>query len=279
MKRALQIQLPAALCAVALLLPLSACRRPAYTVATQTPGSPNFSEYRVLRYGQVLADFAPLDEARFDFTGQYFESASKAMSSLSAEALTPCGWRKLTVEVHPPGKGDIRKAEEAKRNPVYYLNLDEPQEGWKQLSVFVDNRGAGAARIALGSVEQPVQANSYASLTLPTSSVCPEADQLKLNGELIATVSQIESQRQNKDQLGRILIDATGRHCYTYEWASYSRDYSSPFPTSGSEKLPAMRVRLFEGMIDSYFVQLPGMVMSTLPSEYRGNLKDRDCAK
>jgi hypothetical protein len=255
---------------LAFFMATSACRRPVYSVETQGPFPPRFSEYRVLRNGQPVATFTPDTRARFTVTGGHFERATTTMSSLSVERLTPCGWRAA------PAKADRHSDNET----AYDLNVTEPEEDWQGLPLFVDNRHGGPARLAVGALEQSVDAGQYVNLDFVVSNACPEADQLKLNGQVIASVSEIESKRKDRDSLAEIFVDTTADHCYTYEWALYGESFLDQ-AVDGKEQLPARRVRLFEKSVDYYFQELPGNIQTQFPGaqQSRGALKDRACGR
>lgn len=255
---------------VAFAIAGSGCHQPVYSVETEGPFPTEFNQYRVVRNGQPIATFNPETGARFPVAGGRFERAATTMNSLSVERLTPCGWRAAQAKTDRRVDGE----------PNYYLNVTEPEEGWKSLQVFVDNRHGGAAHIAIGGLDQVVDAGQYTTLELPVSSVCPEADQLKLNSDVIASVNAIESQRKFTNSLAKIFVDTTADHCYTYQWAFYGEAIPG-VPVEGSEQLAAMRVRLMEDSVDYYFMDLPNTMMadSRVGQGSKAVLKDRACGR
>jgi len=242
-------------------------------VQTEGPVLSAFHDYRVVRDGQLIATFKPDTGTSFQIAGAYFVGAIRTLSSLSVERLTPCGWRAVPAKADRHGS-DI---------PVYFLEVTEPDKDWQGFDVWVDNRRGGAARVAVGALEQTVAAGQYTTLEFATSSACPGADQLMLDGKVIASVSQLESKGKDGDSLADIFVDTTANHCYTYEWAVYG--YTIPgTAVQGSEQLSARRVRIFEREINYYFEDLPAKIETLVPKalvgveqETRGALKDRAC--
>ena len=255
--------------AVLALLAASACRGPVYTVSTAGPDYPFlFHDHRVVQNGQVITTFQPGRMSQFEVTGDKHATPDQTLKSLSVQASTPCGWRADSFNFAPHRDQDS----------VYYLNVTEPDEGWHHLSVFVDNRGGGQVRVAVGALEQNVDAGHYADLDFAFAQVCPEADQLKLNGQVIASVRQLESTRKDKSVMAHILIDTTASHCYTYESAQYG-GWDPEGPLHRVEKLPAARVQTFEGNLNYYFTELPEQikVSNIVMFATQGTIKDRSC--
>lgn len=251
------------------LLAASACRGPVYTVSTSGPNYPSlFHEHRVVQNGKVIATFQPERTTQFEVTGDSHATPDQTLNSLSVQASTPCGWRADSFGFAPHSDQDL----------VYNLNVTEPAEGWHYLAVFVDNRGGGQVRVAVGALEQNVDAGHYADLGFAFAQVCPEADQLKLNGQVIASVRQLESTRKDKSVMAHILIDTTASHCYTYESAQFG-GWNPREPLQRVKKLPAARVQTFEGGLNYYFTELPEQikVSNVVVLATQSTIKDRSC--
>ena len=247
----------------------SACRQPVYTVEADGPVGSQFHQFRVLRNGQPIAMFDPYVPSQFHVPGEHFVSVSTTLNSLSVERLTPCGW----------GAVSFKSDRHAEDHSIYYLDVIESPGEWDEIHVFVDNRRGGPATVAVGELEEPVGAGQYTDIDFGVSNACPQADQLKLNGHVIASISQVERERKDHDSLAQIMIDTTADHCYTYEWATYGIALPGDEHIEGKESLPAKRVRLFEQSIDFEFLPLPQKIASysRFAHERQGALNDRPC--
>lgn len=251
------------------LLAAVGCRTRVYTVSTTGPQESSlFHEYRVMQNGKVLTTLEPNRIAEFKVRGDSRIAPAQTLQSLSVEAFTPCGWRAQSCSFSP----------HLEQDPAYYLNVADPAKDWQQVSVLVDNRSGPAARVGIGALQQNVDAGHYADLDFAFSQVCPEADQLMLNGQVIASVSKLEKPRRDKSEIAHILVDTTASHCYTFESAQYGA-WNPEEPVQRVKKLSAARAQILEGNLNYYFTALPEQikVSNLLIMTTEGAINDRSC--
>ena len=255
------------------------CERPTYTVKVEEQPSFEFQGYRILNSGTQIVNSDGKQELSFDLIGGRFESAESALAGLQVEVLTACGWRKLGHNLSIPSKAAIEQARKEGRNPNIFLSFRTYSNDSKTVWLFFDNRDNGDAKLGIGALEYPVKAGATERLALPWGNGCAEADQLKLNGEVVGKVSQLESGSKPEDGLAQLLLDAKGTHCYNLEWQDYSSSYTAVGKTHGQHLLAPQKIRALQATVDYFMEPLPGSVWSSNSYDSKGSLTPAECGR
>ena len=139
------------------------------------------------------------------------------------------------------------------------------------MSVLIDNRSGPVGRMSVGTFERAVNADATQRVTFPYWPHCPEAEQVRWNGEVIA---QVQHDKQGVPLT--ILFDPSGSHCYRRVRQSYG---SVPLPYNGRSQttLKAERVRTLEEGITDFLTPLPDSQFSPNGVVQRTALEDVAC--
>jgi len=200
----------------------------------------------------------------------------KRQVSVSGEQITPDGWVAVEASLYDRGLSEAALARQLKTGkPIEYeLRLREPSTGGRA-TLTIDNRDGQPGEVRVG--QMPLFAPpgaTRATLPLPTTEA---GAGVHIGGSAVGQIA-----RRDFGSLERfILIDASGKRCYSLRVVSYSAPGSTGDPPYQRMLEPAFVHELGTGT--SLLFQQPAPSMVTAPAEgqqpYIVEVLDARCAK
>lgn len=251
--------------AAALLIPMLVGCSSSPQEPTKTTAAPRFVAVYIdpslnavlIRY---TVDGAPVKPQKTNTGDLVLETRLGESSRVSAQALTPCGWREIPVQMQavPPELAgqDI-------------LRLAWLTGGLETVGLVVDNRKGEAAEIAAGQWRYKIVPDTIGTVQMPRPD-CPEGSGVSLNGrELFRITGSRDSH----------LIDTSGSRCYRFRGVNYFPSGRPGFPAWNYTLIRDRSHRIEEsgGTVDFLLQKAPSALRSSLPVEQKSELTEIAC--
>ena len=258
----------------ALTLLCFGCSKPPvdFHLRLDAPISDAFSHYKLVVDG-VAGNPIPSSQP-FESTvrAHKADSPQDMLPHIEAGILSVCGWEPAKVHMHAPSESAIEQARKDHQSIPIFVYLDYERPTWQQVVILVDNRGGAAGRLAVGDYEQALPADAGSKMNFPYWPHCPQATQLRLNGEI---VGNLEEDPNSPGTALPLLLDPSGARCYRYEWQSYSN--SPGFGGSGAKNYKAQRLQALSSSVDYFLHPLQSVEYSTNSMVQKSSLNEIAC--
>ena len=250
-----------------LLLGCIGCSKPPIFHITARSDRPIGSQrFKIFLKGQELGTVAGSGTFEFDAEGRGGDTFQETQpQDIEARLLWVCGWVKTDSSLYLAHPDEIERAHAERRAVQASMSISYMPPAFEWVNIFVDNRGGPPQTVSIGELQEQVPAGATQHIMLPYSDGCDKANDVRLNGEVVAPVKTQKT----------LLIDISHSHCYREEWAGYG------FDDSGHGKT-IYQPRPFQFLNDNpdFFMEpLPGSVVTEQLGATRDTLKDVACPK
>ncbi|HUF79540.1 MAG TPA: hypothetical protein VMN03_00270 [Burkholderiales bacterium] len=157
------------------------------------------------------------------------------LPKLTAQMLSPCGWRDVSVAVDgAPSAEELRAAE--RDHQELPLRVTSGSLQLNHAEFWTDNRGGPEARLAIGQMEVKLPADAHQEYALPLAD-CAEGLAVTLDGKKVAelppAITQAGFDQGSTYSLGHpdvdesvsrvFLLDVSGARCYRITEKKYGK--------------------------------------------------------
>lgn len=217
---------------------------------------------REIRFVRALPGSVSAVQARRDVERGLAQPGMPGTPRLTAQALSPCGWRSVPIELSKP------------RWPANPKQIDVEAfiAGVPGFQVVIDNRRGPPRTLAVGQWKHSVTADTAEIATVPLGDCDPAAiGSIALDGEAAGPAPEPPR---------AVLLDPTGARCYRYQQISYVKAGLEGLPAGSAHDLRRKKWHpLPSGLreVDYLFEKAPPSLQSVMNFEQRSELTERAC--
>jgi hypothetical protein len=224
----------------------------------------NSERYKIFLKGRELGTVTGSGTFEFDAEGRRGNTIQE-MQPQDIEVRIPwvCGWVKTYFSMSLARPDEIERARAEHRAIQASMSLSYIPPSFDWVTIFVDNRGGPPQTVSIGELQEQVPAGAAQRVLLPHSDGCDKAKDVRVNGEIVATVNTRQT----------LLIDITHSHCYRVEWAGYGFDDSG----HGKTIYQPRPFQFLDSNPDFFMEPLPGSVVTAGTGTVRDTLKNVAC--
>lgn len=211
-----------------------------FRLKVQMPSDPS-PAIRLLADGRELGVFTQTTSLTLPSRSHRKLEPEAMLPELTAQAMSPCGWRDVKLSVSgAPTAEDLKAAERDEKELP--LRLSTGQLQMNTVEFWADNRRGAEVRLAIGQMELKIPADAHQEYVLPVVE-CPGGLEVKLDGrkvaDLPAVVAKEGFEQGNSYSLGHpdvdesisrvFLLDLSGARCYRISEKAYAKPGSWGF--------------------------------------------------